>query len=192
MPRDTFRKIIVIVSLVFIIGVPLLSAQQQKKFTDFRGRNYSADELGAALFPQQEEEARTRGIAPIAKQPQQPVAPVKVSVALNVLFEFNSDQIMPQYYSDLDKLGQVLTDPKYAEYRLQIEGHTDSIGSAYYNQALSERRAASIKKYLVDRFSIDTERLVVKGYGKDQPIASNNTDEGRAKNRRVEVVNLGK
>lgn len=184
----------ILVSIGAMVFLPLiLSAQEQRKFTDFRGRAYSAEELGAALFPP-EEEVRTRGIAPVTQQQTPPPAPAptKVSVALNVFFEFNSDKVLPEFYADLDKLGEVLTSPKYREYRLQIEGHTDSIGSDSYNQKLSERRAESVKRYLVERFSIDPARLVVKGYGKEQPIASNETPEGRSKNRRVEVVNLGK
>jgi OOP family OmpA-OmpF porin len=61
-----------------------------------------------------------------------------------------------------------------------------------YNQELSEKRAESIKRYLVQRFEIVPDRLVVKGYGKNQPRTTNETSEGRSQNRRVEVVNLGK
>jgi OOP family OmpA-OmpF porin len=112
-------------------------------------------------------------------------------VALNVFFEFNSDKILQGYYGDLDKLGKVLTAPQYSVYRVQVEGHTDSVGSDSYNQRLSQRRAESVKRYLVQHFPIPTDRLVVKGFGKSNPIASNDTPEGRDKNRRVEVVNLG-
>lgn len=108
-----------------------------------------------------------------------------------MFFEFNSATIRPEYYADLDKLGRVLTQPQYAEYRLEIEGHTDSIGSEPYNQHLSERRARSVKGYLVERFAIDPQHLVVRGYGENQPIAANTTSDGRDKNRRVEAVNLG-
>ena len=113
------------------------------------------------------------------------------SVAINVLFDFNSDKILQSYSSDLDKLGRVLTGPQYSAYRVMIEGHTDSIGSDSYNRRLSERRAESVKRYLVQHFPIQSDRLVVKGYGKSKPIASNDTSDGRDKNRRVEIVNLG-
>jgi OmpA-OmpF porin, OOP family len=109
-----------------------------------------------------------------------------------VPFESGSSKILPQYSSELDKLGQVLTAPSFQEYRIQIEGHTDSIGSDGYNQALSQRRAESVKRYLVQHFPIDSDRLVAKGFGKTKPIASNDTPEGRYQNRRIEVVNLGK
>jgi OmpA-OmpF porin, OOP family len=98
---------------------------------------------------------------------------------------------LQNYYGDLDKLGKVLTAPEYSIYRVQIEGHTDSLGSDSYNQRLSERRAQSVKRYLVQHFPLPSDRLVVRGFGKNKPIASNDTPEGRDKNRRVEVVNLG-
>jgi len=70
------------------------------------------------------------------------------------------------------------------EMRVEIQGHTDSTGPDAYNQGLSERRASSIKEYLLNK-GIDSGRLVVKGYGESDPIASNETLEGRQKNRRV-------
>jgi OOP family OmpA-OmpF porin len=113
-------------------------------------------------------------------------------VALNVFFGFNSDTILPKYHGELASLGRVLTAPQHAEYRLGIEGHTDSIGSDQYNQSLSEKRAMSVKRYLVRHFSIPPERLIVQGFGESNPRATNDTPEGREENRRVEVVNLGK
>jgi OOP family OmpA-OmpF porin len=112
-------------------------------------------------------------------------------VALNVLFAPNSETILPAYYPDLDKLGTVLSWPQYAEYRIQIEGHTDALGASQRNQILSEKRVQSIKQYLVQRFQIAPERLHAVGYGASRPIAPNTTPEGRSQNRRVEVVNLG-
>jgi OOP family OmpA-OmpF porin len=103
-----------------------------------------------------------------------------------VFFEFNSDQIIPKYYNDLDKVGQVLE--RHTDGRFHIEGHTDSKGSDAYNQGLSDKRAESVKRYLVQHFSIAPERLVTKGYGKSKPRETNETDEGRATNRRVELV----
>jgi OOP family OmpA-OmpF porin len=114
-----------------------------------------------------------------------------VVVTLNVRFAPNSEAIPPTYHPDLDKLGAVLSWPQYADYRIQLEGHTDNQGSARLNQALSEKRVQSIKQYLVQRYQIGPERVRVVGYGPNRPIASNATPEGRSQNRRVEVVNLG-
>ena len=170
-----------------------LQSQERRQPTDFRGRTgYTEDDLAKSLFPEAQSDVRMRGIGP--SQPQSPPSSspaVRPSVALNVFFEFNSDKILQEYYDDIDKLGKVLTAPQYSLYRVQVEGHTDSIGSDSYNQRLSERRADSVKRYLMQHFPIPSDRLVVRGFGESNPIASNNTPEGREKNRRVEVVNLG-
>jgi OOP family OmpA-OmpF porin len=70
---------------------------------------------------------------------------------------------------------------------VRVEGHTDSIASDDYNQALSERRARAVAKWL-DDYGIDGSRLTAKGYGESKPVAENDTAAGRQKNRRVEVV----
>ncbi|NJL59563.1 MAG: OmpA family protein, partial [Desulfobacteraceae bacterium] len=71
-----------------------------------------------------------------------------------------------------------------------IEGHTDSIGSEEYNLNLSQRRADAVKKYLTSEFQLDENRLITKPYGKTIPIASNDNEDGRALNRRVEFVRI--
>jgi OOP family OmpA-OmpF porin len=70
--------------------------------------------------------------------------------------------------------------------RVNLSGHTDSIGTEAYNQKLSERRAASVKNYLTKK-GIDAGRISAQGFGETKPIADNKTKEGRAKNRRVEI-----
>jgi OOP family OmpA-OmpF porin len=72
--------------------------------------------------------------------------------------------------------------------RLRIEGHTDNVGKAAYNLELSKRRAESVKTYLVSKFQLDASRLTTEGFGDTRPIAKNDTDQGRAQNRRVELV----
>jgi hypothetical protein len=122
-----------------------LYAQQREKFTDFRGKGFSTEDLERALSPT---EMHPRGV------PQTPslLPPERVSVAFDVLYEFNSNQILSKYYVNLDKLGEVLK--RRPEYRLQIEGHTDNVGSEDYNQRLSQRRAASVKQYLMQHFTL--------------------------------------
>jgi outer membrane protein OmpA-like peptidoglycan-associated protein len=197
MQRDWITSSFVILGLVFGTVVPAdLQAQERGQFTDFRGRSdYTEEDLANSLFRKTPSDTRTRGIGPA--QPAQPqpappsASPQRTSISLNVFFEFDSDKILPDYFRDLEKLGNVLTAPEYSVNRVQVEGHTDSIGSDSYNLRLSERRAESVKQYLVQRFQIPSDRLVVRGFGKSQPIASNATPDGRDKNRRVEVVNLG-
>jgi outer membrane protein OmpA-like peptidoglycan-associated protein len=193
MRRDWIAIRFVILGLVFGTVVPAnLQAQERGQFTDFRGRSYTEEDLAKSLFEQTPSNVRMRGIGPAQPQSAPPSAtPEKTSIALNVFFEFNSDKILQDYYGDLDKLGKVLMAPQYSGYRVQVEGYTDSIGSESYNRRLSERRAESVKRYLTQQFPISSDRLIVRGLGKSNPIASNDTPEGREKNRRVEVVNLG-
>lgn len=193
MRHDWIAVPFVILGLVFGTVVPAdLQAEERGQFTDFRGRSYTEEDLAKSLFEQTPSNVRPRGIGPAQPQSAPPSAtPEKTSIALNVFFEFNSDKILQDYYGDLDKLGKVLTAPQYSGYRIQVEGYTDSIGSDSYNRRLSERRAESVKRYLTQQFPISSDRLIVRGLGKSHPIASNDTPEGREKNRRVEVVNLG-
>lgn len=101
-------------------------------------------------------------------------------------FATDSAAIEPDSHRPLAEIGQLLIrDP---ELRLVIEGHTDATGDAAHNQELSERRAASVKAYLVDTFGIDGGRLDTRGRGATQPVAGNDTAAGRALNRRVELV----
>ena len=72
--------------------------------------------------------------------------------------------------------------------KIQIAGHTDSTGDAKANQALSDRRAATVKRILSEKYGADGARITTKGWGPEQAVADNATDEGRALNRRVEIV----
>ncbi len=105
----------------------------------------------------------------------------------NVHFDFNKWDIKPQYYPELIQVAIVLQDnPSVA---VEIQGHTDDIGTASYNKKLSKQRADSVMNYLV-KMGIDKKRLSTKGYGFTRPIASNLTKRGRAMNRRVELTPL--
>ena len=91
--------------------------------------------------------------------------------------------LLPASYDILKRLIEKLE--KFPNYEVGIAGHTDSIGSDEYNQKLSERRALSVYKYLVEQ-DVDKERLSTEGFGETQPIDDNETESGRARNRRVE------
>lgn len=106
----------------------------------------------------------------------------------DVLFDTGSFTLKPATREKLAKIsGIVLAHPGL---NLQIEGHTDSVGSDEYNQLLSERRASSVRVYLVEE-GVPESSVTSRGFGKTQPVASNDTAEGRAKNRRVELVVTG-
>ncbi len=107
------------------------------------------------------------------------------TVLKNVFFETGSATLRPDSKYELDKL--VLFLLQNSELRIQINGHTDDVGTAEYNYRLSEMRALSVLKYLIEK-GISENRLMSKGYGQDQPVATNQTEEGRAQNRRTEFV----
>ncbi|GIX29965.1 MAG: OmpA family lipoprotein [Porticoccaceae bacterium] len=102
----------------------------------------------------------------------------------HVTFDVDSDAIRPEFFQTLVGVAEVLK--KFDRTRLQIAGHTDSTGSDAYNQALSERRAAAVARFLESQ-GIAPGRIVTVGYGERYPIADNATPEGRALNRRVEL-----
>ena len=102
-------------------------------------------------------------------------------------FEVDSDRIQPAFYSTLDKIAAIVR--KYGKTQLEVSGHTDSTGSAAYNQTLSERRAASVENYL-EGSGVIPQRIYSAGYGMNRPIASNETEAGRRLNRRVDILIL--
>lgn len=111
-----------------------------------------------------------------------PVAKV-ASVKLKVNFDFDSTKVKEQYFSDLGELADFLK--RFSDLQVDVEGHTDSVGSDDYNLGLSQRRANAVVDVLVNQYGIERSRLEPKGYGESQPVASNDTKEGRAENRRV-------
>jgi len=104
----------------------------------------------------------------------------------NVLFEYNSDQLTAQSMATLDQIAPILTSDKIKNARWLVEGHTDSKGSDKYNMDLSKRRAASVETYLASK-GVPASILKSVGFGESLPITTNETDEGRARNRRVEL-----
>jgi outer membrane protein OmpA-like peptidoglycan-associated protein len=106
-----------------------------------------------------------------------------------VHFEFDKATLTPEAMAILDKAaGLLATQEKVV---VEVAGHTDSVGSDTYNQGLSERRAIAVKDYLESK-GITATRLTARGYGEAQPVASNDTEEGRALNRRVELIVLSR
>lgn len=103
----------------------------------------------------------------------------------DVLFAFDKAMLTPNAAPRLDKLAGFLK--QYPDRKLLIEGYTDSVGSDAYNQDLSERRAQAVRDALLQR-GIDASRITTRGYGKAHPVADNASPEGRAMNRRVEIV----
>ena len=105
-------------------------------------------------------------------------------IGSKIFFENNSDKLKVASLSQLDELSKILE--KYSGATLTIEGHTDSVGNDEYNMTLSQKRADSVKQYLIQK-GISEARLITVGFGETKPVATNNTTLGKSKNRRVEL-----
>lgn len=140
--------------------------------------------LGHYMGKQKEElkriEAKTDQIK-VEEQGQNLVVRVKDQL----MFDTGSAELKPGAYTTIADIAQILN--KYSETVVRIHGHTDSTGSEAFNQTLSESRAESVASMLATN-GVGRSRMVIQGFGSSQPIASNATPEGRAMNRRVEIV----
>jgi outer membrane protein OmpA-like peptidoglycan-associated protein len=110
---------------------------------------------------------------------------ITVTFASGLLYDFDSDVVRPEAQKNLQALASSLH--KYPGSDLLIVGHTDQVGPASYNQALSQRRSAAAANFLVAK-GVSRTRIATKGMGETEPLASNDTEAGRQKNRRVEVA----
>jgi outer membrane protein OmpA-like peptidoglycan-associated protein len=117
------------------------------------------------------------------------VTETKIELKQTVFFDTNHASIKKVSFPLLTDVAQALSD--YPTIKVEIQGHTDSQGRAQSNKRLSQRRADSVRAYLIKK-GIAGDRMVAKGYGKDEPIADNRTAEGRSQNRRVEFVITGR
>jgi OOP family OmpA-OmpF porin len=123
-------------------------------------------------------------VIPPTPVPEKPL--VKVCIPLNINFDIDRAEILPEYDLDIVKVADFMKE--HPTSTAVIEGHTDNVGTEEHNLDLSQRRAESVVNYLVDKLGIDRSRLSAKGYGMSQPIADNATEEGKQKNRRIEAI----
>lgn len=196
-----------VVSLSLVVAAAVVAYPTRgraQNVRDLTGHEPTSQELIDTLKPREGATHHTRGIgmapapAAPADKPQcqqrahsRGIAPVSDMAAIKVLFASNSAELTPDATHTLDELGKALTSNDLKSYCFVVEGHTDNIGGDGYNMRLSQRRAQSVVNYLKEHFHIEADRLQSTGYGKTQPIADNSTEDGRAKNRRVQVANLG-
>jgi OmpA-OmpF porin, OOP family len=122
-------------------------------------------------------------VAPMAPPPAYVPVPEKIVID-GVHFDFDKSTLKPTATEILDNA--VTAIQPSSSRRFTVSGYTDSVGSDAYNQALSERRAKSVSDYLVEH-GVEAQRLDSAAYGESRPVADNNTVEGRAQNRRVEI-----
>ena len=109
---------------------------------------------------------------------------IKVTFDNGILFDFNKSTLKPAAKAELDKFAAEMSD--MTDTNINVYGHTDNVGSAEANKKVSEQRASSVANYLAGK-GIAKDRLVAEGLSYDFPVASNDTEEGRAQNRRVEI-----
>jgi len=152
-------------------------------------REAKQQELNAKL-----REFKTRQIEVIPREDRDQVAKLveeskSPNVDVQILFAFDSAEILPEARPALDELGKALSDPKLAGGTFLIAGHTDAKGSDAYNLGLSQRRASSVKAFLVETYHVDGGRLSVIGFGEEQ--LKNKEDPLADENRRVQIVNTG-
>jgi outer membrane protein OmpA-like peptidoglycan-associated protein len=111
---------------------------------------------------------------------------VRVELPADVLFDFDKADIRADAAAALGKLAQIIA--AYPGGSVELSGHTDSQGSDAYNRGLSERRAAAVKAWLVEKHGLDGGRIATRGEGEARPVADNGTEQGRQRNRRVEAL----
>lgn len=110
---------------------------------------------------------------------------IKVTFDSGILFAFDSAKLSPTAKDNVSEMAETLK--KYEDTNIVIEGHTDDVGSNSYNKELSEKRADSVSDYLIS-LGVENARINEVGYGENQPVATNETEQGRQLNRRVEIA----
>lgn len=110
---------------------------------------------------------------------------IKITFDSGILFDVDSSVLQPESKSNIESLANILN--KYSDTEIVVEGDTDSTGSEEYNQALSERRAEAVANYQIT-LGVDSERISIIGLGETNPVATNDTVDGRQQNRRVEIA----
>jgi outer membrane protein OmpA-like peptidoglycan-associated protein len=131
---------------------------------------------------------KTRSLSSGEREEIATIAADKPNIDLEITFDYNSANISAASLPNVQALGKALSDPNLKGSTFVVAGHTDAVGGESYNQDLSERRADSIKRYLVDKYAIPSTDLVTVGYGKSRPKDPNAPMDPA--NRRVQVVNM--
>jgi OOP family OmpA-OmpF porin len=178
--------------ILFGLGVGTMIADQVQFRADLRGmggHDEKGEDVGVQLsinhmFGQKSAPAAVAAPAPVAEPVAEPEPQVRtITIRLNVEFEFNKDTVKALYGDQLQAIAAAMR--VHEDIELVLEGHTDSRGSDTYNADLSTRRAEAVKRKIAADYGIASDRISAVGYGESRPIATNDTDEGRARNRRV-------
>ena len=129
-----------------------------------------------------------RSLSPDERQRLAATANGRPEISVSVNFDYNSDRLGNAAIPAVEEIGKALASPKLSSGTFMVAGHTDGKGSDEYNQQLSERRAESVKAYLVAHYQIPASNLIAVGYGKSK--LQNINDPFSAENRRVQIVNM--
>lgn len=127
----------------------------------------------------------------VARPPVRETTSEAPSASITVTFASGSAMLTPEAERALAPLGRALSSQDLAGYRFRIEGHTDSVGDHASNQALSERRAAAVREFLIAKFGVSPQRIEAVGLGETQLLVPTPDETPNARNRRVQVVNIG-
>jgi outer membrane protein OmpA-like peptidoglycan-associated protein len=174
--RPRFQYWLAALATIAVVGLP--AAADSPGVTDLSGADASVIEVSDI--------ASALGVPRGTRI--EPTAPP--TIRLPIYFEFNSANLRPDAEELLAKVGAALTTSGLEPFAFSIEGHTDSVGGEEYNGDLSHRRAETARDFLIAH-GVDSTRLEFVGRGETSPVADNESDAGRRRNRRVEVVNLG-
>lgn len=149
----------------------------------------TADQIKRQLLPPDSGKFKTMGVRVRPEGSERQVAASPREVNLNIPFELNSAEISSDALPILRELGAALSSGELRLNLFEIQGHTCTLGDASVNRSLSQRRAETVKRYLVKHYGLSPDQLEVRGFGPDKPLAGNDTEAGQEQNRRVTVVN---
>lgn len=133
---------------------------------------------------------KTRSLSAADRQQVAEIARTRPAIDLEIYFDYNSASVSPKAEPQLHNLGKALTSADLAGSVMMLAGHTDAKGNDSYNQSLSERRAETVRKFLIETYKVPAENLVSAGYGETE--LKNRADPYAAENRRVQIVNMAK
>ncbi len=169
-------RTLVLPAVCLLLASGAHAADPELDVTDYGDRVPSTDELIEALDPEMGVQTRSLGEA---KQR---------SVSLGIEFKRDSYELTESAENVLNRLGGAMASPQLSEHEFMIEGHTDATGGSEYNQELSEKRAMTVKNYLVNVFGVEPARLKEMGRGEAALLDEANPESGV--NRRVQIINL--
>ena len=144
--------------------------------------------IGAAIGHRMDQQQKELQQIPGVEVTRPSEGEINVQLTNDILFDFNSASLRPESRSTLRDLAANFQ--RYPDEAISVEGHTDDVGDNAYNQRLSEQRAAAVRDYLVTQ-GVGSNNVTARGFGKSQPVASNDNATGRQMNRRVELVVSG-